>query len=289
VRIVASEAGGGGDFIARLVAQGLTSAFGQQVLVENRGGGVVAGDVVAKSTPDGYTLLLYGNTLWLLPLMRKHVPYDPHRDFVPVTLAGRAVNVLVVHPSLPVKSVKDLIALARARPGELNFSTAAPGTINHLAGELFNSMAKVNIVRVSYRGSPSAVTAVLSGEVQLMFAAAAPVRPHIQAGRVKPLGVTTATRSATYPDLPTIAEAGLPGFEAVSVHGIFAPAKTPDVIVTRLNQEIVRVLRRPESRDRFAGIGAEPIGTTPEQLTAEIKAEIARMGKVIREAGIQER
>jgi tripartite-type tricarboxylate transporter receptor subunit TctC len=289
VRIVASEAGGGGDFIARLVAQGLTSAFGQQVLVENRGGGVVAGDVVAKSTPDGYTLLLYGNTLWLLPLMRKHVPYDPHRDFVPVTLAGRAVNVLVVHPSLPVKSVKDLIALARARPGELNFSTAAPGTINHLAGELFNSMAKVNIVRVSYRGSPSAVTAVLSGEVQLMFAAAAPVRPHIQAGRVKPLGVTTATRSATYPDLPTIAEAGLPGFEAVSVHGIFVPAKTPDVIITRLNQEIVRVLRRPESRDRFAGIGAEPIGTTPEQLTAEIKAEIARMGKVIREAGIQER
>src|SRR5258705_522296 len=194
VRIVASEAGGGGDFIARLVAQGLTSSFGQQVVVDNRGGGVIAGDVVAKSPADGYTLLLYGNTLWLLPLMRKQVPYDPQRDFVPITLAGRAVNVLVVHPSLPVKSVKDLIALAHARPGQLNFSTAAPGTINHLAGELFNSMAKVNIVRVSYRGSPSAVTAVMSGEVQLMFASAAPVRPHIQAGRGRPLGVTTATR-----------------------------------------------------------------------------------------------
>jgi tripartite-type tricarboxylate transporter receptor subunit TctC len=289
VRIVASESGGGGDFIARLVAQGLASAFGQQVVVENRGGGVIAGDLVAKSAPDGYTLLLYGNTLWLLPLMRNHVPYDPHRDFVPVTLAGRAVNVLVVHPSLPVKSVKDLIALARARPGELNFSTAAPGTINHLAGELFNSMAKVNIVRVSYRGSPSALTAVLSGEVQLMFATAAPVKPHIQAERVRPLGVTTATRSTTYPDLPTIAESGLPGFEAVSMHGIFVPARTPDGIVARLNQEIVRVLQRPESRDRFAGIGAEPVGSTPEQLTAEIKAEISRMGKVIREAGIQER
>jgi tripartite-type tricarboxylate transporter receptor subunit TctC len=289
VRIVASEAGGGGDFIARLVAQGLSSAFGQQVVVENRGGGVIAGDVVAKSPPDGYTLLLYGNTLWLLPLMRKHVPYDPQRDFVPITLAGRAVNVLVVHPSLPVKSVKELIALARARPGQLNFSTAAPGTINHLAGELFNSMAKVNIVRVSYRGSPSAVTAVMSGEVQLMFASAAPVRPHIQAGRVRALGVTTATRSMTYPDLPTIAESGVPGFEAVSTHGIFAPAKTPDAIIARLHQEIIRVLQRPESRDRFAGIGAEPIGSTPEQLTAEIKAEIARMGKVIREAGIQER
>ncbi len=289
VRIVASEAGGGGDFIARLVAQGLSSAFGQQVVVENRGGGVIAGDVVAKSPPDGYTLLLYGNTLWLLPLMRKQVPYDPQRDFVPITLAGRAVNVLVVHPSLPVKSVKELIALARARPGQLNFSTAAPGTINHLAGELFNSMAKVNIVRVSYRGSPSAVTAVMSGEVQLMFASAAPVRPHIQAGRVRPLGVTTATRSATYPDLPTIPESGVPGFEAVSTHGIFAPARTPDAIVARLHQEIVRVLQRPESRERFSGIGAEPVGSTPEQLTAEIKAEIARMGKVIREAGIQER
>lgn len=289
VRIVASEAGGGGDFIARLVAQGLSGALGQQVVVENRGGGVIAGDVVAKSPADGYTLLLYGNTLWLLPLMRKQVPYDPQRDFVPITLAGRAVNVLVVHPSLPVKSVRDLIALAHARPGQLNFSTAAPGTINHLAGELFNSMAKVNIVRVSYRGSPSAVTAVMSGEVQLMFASAAPVRPHIQAGRVRALGVTTATRSATYPDLPTIAESGVPGFEAVSTHGIFVPAKTPDAIIARLHQEIVRVLQRPESRDRFAGIGAEPVGSTPEQLTAEIKAEIARMGKVIREAGIQER
>jgi len=289
VRIVASEAGGSGDFVARLVAQGLTSAFGQQVVVDNRGGGVVAGDVVAKSPPDGHTLLLYGNTLWLLPLMRKQMPYDPYRDFVPVTMAARAVNVLVVHPSLPVKSVKDLIVLARARPGELNFSSAAPGTMNHLAAELFKSMAKVNIVRVSYRGSPSALTAVMSGEVQLMFAAAAPVRPHIQAARVKALAVTTATRSSSYPDLPTVAEAALPGFEAVSAHGIFAPAKTPDAIIARLHQEIVRVLQRPDSRERFAGIGAEPVGSTPEQLTAEIKAEIARMGKVIREAGIQER
>jgi tripartite-type tricarboxylate transporter receptor subunit TctC len=289
VRIVASEAGGGGDFIARLLAVGLTSAFGQQVIVENRGGGVVAGDVVARSAPDGYTLLLYGNTLWLLPLMRKQVPYDPQRDFVPVTLAGRAGNVLAVHPSLPVKSVKELIALARARPGQLNFSTAAPGTINHLAGELFNSMAKINITRISYRGSPSALNALVSGEVQLMFATPAPARPHIQAGRVRPLGVTSSTRLPAYPDVPTIAEAGLPGFEAVSFHGIFAPAKTPDAILTRLQQEIARILARPETRDRFASIGAEPVGSTREELAAEIKAEIARMGKVIREAGIQER
>lgn len=289
VRIVASEAGGGGDFIARLLAVGLTSAFGQQVIVENRGGGVVAGDVVARSTPDGYTLLLYGNTLWLLPLMRKQVPYDPQKDFAPVTLAGRAGNMLVVHPSLPVKSVKELIALARARPGQMYFSTAAPGTINHLAGELFNSMAKIKIVRISYRGSPSALNALVSGEVQLMFATAAPARPHIQAGRVRPLGVTTATRMPAYPELPTITEAGLPGFEAVSFHGIFAPARTPDAVLSRLHQEIVRILQRPETRDRFASIGAEPVGSTREELASEIRAEVARMGKVIREAGIQEK
>ena len=289
VRIVASEAGGGGDFIARLLAQALTPVFGQQVIVENRGGGVVAGEVVARAAPDGYTLLLYGNTLWLLPLMRKQVPYDPQRDFAPVTLAGRAGNVLVIHPSLPVKSVKDLIALARVRPGHLNFSTAAPGTINHLAGELFNAMAKINIVRISYRGSPSALNALVSGEVQLMFATPAPARPHLQAGRVRPLGVTSITRLPAYPDVPTIAEAGLAGFEAVSFHGIFAPAKTPDAILSRLQQEIARILSRPETRDRFASIGAEPVGSTREELAAEIRAEITRMGKVIREAGIQEK
>ena len=289
VRIVASEAGGSGDFVARVVAQGLTSTFGQQVVVENRGGGVVAGDVVAKSAPDGHTLLLYGNTLWLLPLMRKQIPYDPYRDFAPITMAARAVNVLVVHPSLPVKSVKDLIALARARPGDLNFSSAAPGTMNHLAAELFKSMANINIVRVSYRGSASALTAVMSGEVQMMFAAAAPVRPHVQSGRVRALAVTTAKRSPSYPDLPTVAEAGLPGFVAVSVHGIFVPVKTPEALVARLNQDIVSVLQRPESRKRLAGIGAEPVGSTPVQLAAAIKDEVAKMGKVIREAGIQER
>ena len=288
VRIVASEAGGGGDFVARLIAQGLTAAFGQQVVIENRGGGVIAGDLVAKSPPDGYTLLLYGNTLWLLPLMRSHMPYDPGRDFVPVTLAARAVNVLVVHPSLPVKSVKDLVALARARPGQLNNSSAAPGTTNHLAAELFKSMAKVNIVRVSYRGTASALTAVMSGEVQLMFATAAGVKPHIQSGRVMALAVTTPVRSPIYPELPTVAEESLPGFEAVSVHGVFAPAKTPDAIVSRLHQEIARVLQRQDLRDRFVSVGVEPIGGSPGELAAMMKAEIARMGKVIREAGIRE-
>ena len=289
VRIVASEAGGSGDFVSRLLAQGLTTAFGQQVIVENRGGGVIAGDLVAKSPPDGYTMLLYGNTLWLLPLMRKQVPYDPYRDFAPLTIAARGVNVLVVHPSLPVKSVKDLIALARTRPGELNFSTAAPGTMNHLAGELLKSIAKVNIVRVSYRGSSSALTAVMSGEVHMTFGAAAPVRVHIQGGRVRPIAVTTASRSPSYPELPTMAEAGVPGFEAVSVHGVFLPAKTPEPIVARLNEEIAKVLQRSDSKERLASVGLEPVGSTPAQLAAAIKDEVARLGKVIREAGIVEK
>jgi tripartite-type tricarboxylate transporter receptor subunit TctC len=289
VRIVASEAGGSGDFVSRLIAQGLTTALGQQVVVDNRGGGVIAGDVVAKAPPDGHTLLLYGNTLWLLPLMRKQVPYDPYRDFVPVTLAARGVNVLVVHPQLPVKSVKDLVALARARPGELNFSSAAPGTMNHLAGELFKSMTKTNIVRVSYRGSASALTAVMSGEVQMMFGAAAPVRPHVDSRRVKALAVTTPTRSPSYPDLPTVAESGVPGFEAVSLHGVFLPVKTPEALATRLNQEIVRVLQRPDSKDKLATIGIEPVGSTARELATVIKEEVAMMGKVIREAGIEEK
>jgi tripartite-type tricarboxylate transporter receptor subunit TctC len=289
VRIIASQAGSSGDFVARVIAEGLTRALGQQVIVDNRGGGVIAGDLVAKSPADGYTLLLYGNTLWLLPLMRKQVPYDPHRDFVPISRAARGVNILVVHPSLPVKSVKDLTALARARPGELNFSSAAPGTMNHLAGELFKYMAKINIVRISYRGSPSAMNAVMTGETQLMFSPAAPALSAIRAGKVRPLAVSTRDRSPKYPDLPTMEEAGLKGFEAVSYHGIFAPARTPEAIVARLNQEIVRVLLRPEIQNRLGGIGVEAAGSTQHEFAAMIREEVDRMGKVIREAGIQER
>jgi tripartite-type tricarboxylate transporter receptor subunit TctC len=204
-------------------------------------------------------------------------------------MTTRAVNVLVVHPSLPVRSVNDLVALARARPGELNYASAAPGTMNHLAAELFRTMAKVRIVRISYRGSASAMTAVMTGEVQMMFAAAAPVRPHVQSGRVRALAVTTPQRTPAYPELPTVAEAGLPGFEAVSVHGVFAPAGTPEAIVARLSRELVRVLRLAETGKRLEGIGAEPVGSTPEQFAAFIHDEVSRMGRVVREAGIAER
>ena len=289
VRIVTSEAGAGSDFVARLAAQGLTAALGQQFIVDNRAGGVIAGDAVARSAPDGHTLLVYGNTLWLLPLMRKQMPYDPHRDFSPVTLATRGIFVLVIHPSLLVKSVKELIALARARPGELNFSTAAPGTTNHLASELFKSMAKIDMVRVSYRGATSALNALMSGDVQVMFPGVASVKPHMESGRIRVLAVATAARSPLYPSLPTVAEAGLPGFDAISATGFFVPARTPDGIIARLNQEIVRVLQRPDAQQRVVSMGLETVGSTPAQLAAMMKEDVMRMGKVIREAGIEER
>ena len=288
VRIVVSEAGGTGDFVARLLAQSLAPALGQGVVIDNRGGGVVAGEHVAKSAPDGHTLLLYGNTLWLLPLMRAQVPYDPARDFRPVILAAKAVNVLVVHPALPVRSVADLITLARRTPGQLNYASAAPGTVNHLAAELFKSMAQVDVVRVSFRGSASALTSVLSGQVHMMFAAAAGYAPHARSSRLRALAVTTGTRSAIYPDLPTMAEAGLKGFESVSFHGIFAPAKTADAIVARLNQEVGAILQRPEITQRLLSAAIEPVGGSPDQLTGAIRDEVARMGKLIREAGIRE-
>lgn len=288
LRIVASEAGGGGDFSARLIAQHMVPLLGQPVVVENRGGGVIAGDLVARSPADGHTLLLYGNTFWLLPLMRKSMPYDPLADFVPVTLAARATNVLVVHPSLPVKSVKELVALAKARPGALNYGSAAAGTINHLSAELFKYMAGVDVVRIAYRGTASVLNALMSGQVQLMFATTASVTPHVKGGRLRALAVTSLERSALFPDLPSMSEAGLKGFESVSLHGVFAPAKTPQAVINRLNAVIGQVLSQPEVRERLLTSGVEALSGPPTALTTAMNDEIARMSKVIRAARIRD-
>ena len=288
LRLVASEAGGGGDFSARLIALHIAPLLGQPVVVENRGGGVIAGDLVARSPADGHTLLLYGNTFWLLPLMRKSMPYDPLTDFAPVTLAARATNVLVVHPSLPVKSVKELIALAKARPGALNYGSAAAGTVNHLSGELFKYMAGVEVVRIAYRGTASVLNALMSGQVQLMFATTASVTPHVRGGRLRPLAVTSLDRSALFPDLPSMSEAGLKGFESVSLHGVFAPAKTPQAAINRLNGIIGQVLAQSEVRERLLTSGVEALSGPPAALAAAMSDEIARMGKVIRAAGIRD-
>ena len=288
VRILTSEAGGGSDIAARVVAQGLTSRLGQPFVVENRGGGVIAGEAVAKAAPDGHTLLLYGNTFWLMPLMRAHLSYDPIKDFLPITNAATTPTVLVLHPSVPANSVKELIALAKARPGVLNYASAATGTTNHLAAELLKYMTGANIVRIGFKGHASAFNAVLGGEAQLMFAIIGPAMAQAKAGKVKALAVTSAAPSALAPGLPTMAASGLPGFEVVFVAGIFAPAGTPAAIVNRLHGEIVRVLDQPENKERLRNVALEAVGSTPDELAATIKAELTVMGKVIKEAGIRD-
>jgi tripartite-type tricarboxylate transporter receptor subunit TctC len=285
IRIVTDAAGGNTDLQARLIAQGISGPLGQPVIVDNRPSGVIPIEVVSKALPDGYILLVNSGTLWIEPLLRK-TPYDPVRDFSPITLAAMSPLILVVHPSLPVKSVKDLIALAKAKPGELNYSSGPTGGPNHLAAELFKSMAGVNIVHVSYQGGGPAVTALMGGEVQLLFSLAATATPHVRSGKLRALAVSSAQPSALAPDLPTVAMT-LPGYEAGSMTGMFAPAKTPQAIINRLNQEIVRFLKTPETKEKFLSAGIEPVGSSPAESGAKMKSEMAALGKVIKDAGIK--
>jgi tripartite-type tricarboxylate transporter receptor subunit TctC len=262
--------------------------LGQSVVVENRGGGngSIAADTVAKSTPDGYTLLIYSSIVWTLQFMQT-VPYDPVRDFAPVTMAAIAPNILVVHPALPVNSVKELIALAKARPGELNYATGGSGSQGHLSAELFKTMAHLNMVRIPYKGSGPALNALMSGQVQLMFVAAGGVLPHVRSGRLKALAVTTARPSAMAPGLPTVASAGLAGYDSNSSYAVLAPSGTPVPVIARLNQEMVRVLKQPETKERLFAAGMEPVGSTPAELAATIKSDMTVLGKLIREQGIR--
>ena len=286
IRIVTAEPGGGLDFAGRLIAQGLTSNLGQQVIVDNRG--PIAAEIVAKSLPDGYTLLFYGSPIWLAPFLRDRVTYDPVRDFAPITLAVSLPNVLVLHPSIPVSNLKELIALAKAKPGELNYSSGPAGSSNHLAVELFKSMAGVNVVRIPYKGAGPALNALIGGQVQLMFPNAGAVGPHVKSGRLRALAVTSAQPSAIAPELPTMAASGLPGYESVSPLGIFASAKTPTAIIDRLNHEIVRVLATAAVKEKFFNMGIETVGSSPGQFAAVVKADMATWGKVIKDAGIRE-
>jgi tripartite-type tricarboxylate transporter receptor subunit TctC len=289
IRIVTSAAGGGSDLVARMVAQGLTAPLGQQVVVDNRGDtGAVATMAVAKAPPDGYTLLSYGNTVWLLPFLRDNVPYDPVKDFSPVSLVAAAPNILVAHPSLPVKDVAGLVALAKSKPGDLNYGTSGTGNSPHLATELFKSMTGVQIIRINYKGAGRVANAMIAGEVHLAFSGIGSAMPHVRTGRLKALAVTGLKPSALAPGLPTVAGSGLPGFQAESMYGLFAPAQTPPQIVAKLHQEIVRTFTRPEVKERFFGAGVEVVASTPEQLADTVKSEMAIWGKVIRAAGIRE-
>jgi tripartite-type tricarboxylate transporter receptor subunit TctC len=290
IRLVTAEPGGGNDLAARLIVQGLGGSLGQPMIVDNRGGagGIIAADIVAKAQPDGYTLLLYANNIWIIPLLQSQAPFDAMRDFAPITWAARSPNIMVVHPALPVKSVADLIAHARARPGELNYGSGGTGSSTHLAVELLKSMAGIDIVRVPFKGNAPALNAVFAGEVQLMIATAGTVAPHLKSGRLRALAVTSAQPSPLAPGLPTIAASGLPGYESIQIYGVFAPGRAAATIVKRLNEEIVRVLGRADVKEKFLAAGVEPVGSTPQQLAATIKSEIARMSKVIKDAGIRE-
>ena len=286
VRIVTSVAGGGNDYLARVVAQQLTRSLGQQVLVENRG--IIAGDVVARAMPDGHTLIAYGTPLWLNPLLRAHVTYDPVKDFSPISLMARTPGMIVVHPALPVKSVKELINLARARPNELNYAAGTVGATPHLSGELFKSMAGVKIAHVPYKGAGPGVNDVVGGEVHLMFPTANTVLPHIKSGRLRALAVTSAQPSALVPGVPTVSASGVPGYESSAVIGLFAPANTPTEIINRLNEEVVRTLNRAEIKVQLLNSGSEAISSTPEEFAAIVKSDIAKWGRLIKDLGLRE-
>lgn len=286
IRIVTAQAGGGTDFVTRLIAQGLTESLKQQVIVDNRGGNVSIGaEIVAKAPPDGHTLVLNAATFWVAPLMQA-APYDPVRDFAPITLATTAPNMLVVHPSLPVKSVKELIALAKSKPGMLNYGGSTAGSSTHLAVELLKALARVDMVRVPYKGQGPMFTALTSGEVQMTITSGAALMPHVKSGRMRALAVTSARPSALYPGLPTIA-ATVPGYASETVFAVFAPAGTPATIVRQLHQEIARVLNRADVKERFLAAGNEVVASTPGELAATVKSDMARMGKLIKDAGIR--
>jgi tripartite-type tricarboxylate transporter receptor subunit TctC len=286
VRIVTSEVGGGNDLQARMIARGLSASLGQQVIVENRPSGVIPGEIVSRASPNGYTLLLYNNTLWTGPLLQA-TPYDPVRDFAPVTTATIGPNVLVVNPASPANSVAELIALAKSKPGALNYASSGTGATNHLAAELFKTLAGVDIVRIGYKGAGPALNDLIANQIQVMFPTAGAAAPHVRAGRVKALAVTSAERSSIAPQLPTVAASGLPGYESLAIYGIFVPARTPRALVNRLNEEIVRVLNSADVKEKFFSMGMEAVGGTPEQLAAKVHSEMVRMGKVIRDAGIK--
>jgi tripartite-type tricarboxylate transporter receptor subunit TctC len=288
--VVPFPAGGIADLFSRHIGQKLTDTWGQPVIVDNRpgAGGNIGAEIVAKSPPDGYTLVMgsIGTHSVNVSLFSK-LPYDPLRDFAPVALVMEAEGLLVLHPSVPVKSVKELVALARARPGQVAYASAGHGTASHLAGELFKSMAKVDMVHVPYKGNVPAITDLIGGQTSLLFATMPTVLPQVEAGRLKALAVTGSVRSPAAPKLPTIAEAALPGYSVTNWIGLFAPAGTQRDIVVKLNGETVRIMQAPEIQKRLLAEGAKFTPTTPDQFTAFVKSEIAKWAKVVKEAGIR--
>ena len=285
IRILASTAGGSTDFAARILAEGLTDSLGQQVIVDNRPG-LIAAQTLANASADGYTLAVYSGQTWLLPFLRDNIGYDPVKDFAPISIIDRSPVVLVVHPSLPVKSVGELISLAKAKPGALNFSRPSLGSPTHLSAELLKAMAGVNIVGVAYKGAAGATLAIVTGEVELGFVSLAAGAGLIKTKRIRALAVSTAEPSPMFPDLPTVAASGLPGFESALVNGMFTRAGIPASLINRLNQKVVELLRRPEVKKRYSA-AVQTVGSSPEALASLIKSDMARWGKLIKAANIR--
>ena len=286
--VVPFPAGGATDIVGRLVAQKLTESFGQQVIVDNRGGagGTIGSDAAAKSAPDGYTLLVgTSSTHAVAPSLYPRLAYDPVRDFAPVTLLANATILLAVHPSLPAKNVRDLIALAKKQPNALSFASSGQGGISHLVGEQFKAVAGVQMLHVPYKGDSPALVDLVSGQVHLMFGTAVSFLPYVKAGRLNALAVTNPKRSPIVPSVPTVAESGLPGFEALQWFGVFVPTGTPREIVAKLNADIVRALKLPDVSERMIALGAEIVGSTPEQFAAFQRADAAKWAKVVKQSG----
>jgi tripartite-type tricarboxylate transporter receptor subunit TctC len=291
IRLVVPFAPGGStDTIARVIGQKLDEALGQQVIIDNRpgAGGNLGVDYVAKSAPDGYTLIFgHVGTFGFGPSLYAKLPYDPIRDFAPVALFAMVPNMLVVHPSLPANSVKELVALARARPGQLNYGSSGNGSASHLATEYFKLLSKTDITAIPYKGTGPLVTDLIAGQTSLTITGVPPLYPHVQSGRLRALAVGSVKRLPLLPSLPTIAEAGVPGYESSTWFGPLAPAKTPREIIVRLNVELMKMLQRPDVRARFAAEGIEALGSTPEEFGTYIKSEIERWSRVIKAAHVR--
>ncbi|MDB5954090.1 tripartite tricarboxylate transporter substrate binding protein [Ramlibacter sp.] len=291
IRMVVPFSAGAGvtDIMARLVAKHLSDSLGQPVVIDNRpgAGGIAGTDAVAKAAPDGYTFLVSNVAHTVDPYLYSRLPFDPVADFIPVTMINSAPLLLVVHPSVPVTSVKELVAYAKTHPGKLNYGSGGVGTTPHLAGELFKSLSGIDAVHVPYKGGAPALNDLMAGQLTYMIENVPGTMPFVKAGRLRALAITSAQRSPLVPALPTMAEAGVPGYEVIGWNAIFAVKGTPPAIVARLQTEVARILRLPEVRQQMAALGAEPIGNTPEEFSAFLKTETARWGKVIKEKGIR--
>ncbi|MCC7483424.1 MAG: tripartite tricarboxylate transporter substrate binding protein [Burkholderiales bacterium] len=288
--IVPFPPGGSTDIMARMVAQKLADRLGEQVIVDNRGGagGTIGMNLAARAAPDGHTLMMSTSITHTVGVsLYRKLPYNVLTDFAPITLAASVPLLLVVNPSVPAKSVKDLVALARAKPGELHYASPGNGTSGHLAAEMFKSMANVDIVHVPYKGGGPAMVDLIAGQVQMLILSAMATLPHVKTGKLRALALTSLTRSPNLPHIPTVSESGLPGYEVVLWYGLFAPARTPAAVIARLNKEVVGIMQSPEMRERLAGEAGQPVGNTPQQFQEIVRTDVAKWAKVVREAGIR--